>query len=103
MNKELKNHVLEDFSFSNEQLKEMKDKGVIFSGEICFKCKLYVNVPRLRIFWRCHNCKEENYFDFVNVTLPFMDPDAGPSKRRIEFPMSYANMDERDFYQGEFW
>ena len=96
--KELKNEVLEDFSFSNDQLKEMKTKEIKFSGEICEKCKIYVNVPRLEKFWSCHNCKTENFFDKIHFTLPFNNPDAGPSKRRIEFPLSYSSMVEEDYY-----
>lgn len=101
--KELKNEVLEDFSFSNDQLKKMKDQGIEFSGEICGKCKIYANVPRLSKTWKCYNCEEINRFDCINICLPFNDPDVGPSKRRIEFPMSYDNMYERDLYQGEYW
>jgi len=101
--KEIKNEVLEEFSFSNDQLKDMKDKKIMFSGEICSKCKLYANVPRIEKTWTCYNCDTLNTFDFVNITIPFDRPDVGPSKRRIDYPTSYMNMDERDYYNGEFW
>jgi len=102
--KDLSNEVIEEFSFTNEQLKEMNDKNVIFSGEICSKCKVYANVPRLKITWKCHNCKTVNDFDFQHVTLPFIDPEVGPSKRRIEYPLSYSSMSNQwDYYDGEFF
>ena len=102
--KELKNEVIENFSFSNEQLKKFIDKKVMFSGEICSKCKVYVNVPRLKKYWECYNCRTVNDFDFVHITLPFVEPEAEPSKRRIEYPLSYSSMHNQwDFYNGEFW
>ena len=103
--KTIPKEVLEDFHISTEDLVDYKNKKIQFSGEICWKCKIYVNVPRLKKTWKCFNCKELNKFDPVHRFIPFLSPDAGPTRKRIDAPRSYSCLDDRykDVLGGEFW
>ena len=95
--KSISKRVLDDFQIPTEKLRKYKEDEVTFSGEICYHCKIYVNVPRLERYWKCYNCETENKFDTIHITLPFLEPDAGPGGRRLEI----KNMEE--YYNGEFW
>ena len=93
--------VIDNFSFEPTQINKIKLIGIEFSGEICPYCKIYVNIPRIELFWKCFNCESINKFDFSNVTIPFINPDAGPTKKRIEFPYSYSSIE--DIFNGQFY
>jgi len=102
--KKITKEVLDDFNIPTDELIDLKNKKIKFTGEICWKCKIYVNVPRLKKTWKCFNCREINTFDPVHLFIPFISPDAGPSRKRIDAPKSYSCLDDRykDVLGGEF-
>jgi len=103
--KKISQKVLDDFSFTNDQLKDFKKQKIEFSGEKCWKCGLNVNVPRLKRIWKCFNCNSENDFNQKHICMPFLGPDAGPSRKRIGAPNSYSSLDTKykDVLGGQFW
>jgi len=102
----IKQEVLDDFSFTNDQLKDFKKQKIQFSGETCWKCRLYVNVPRLKRTWKCFNCRSENDFNLKHLCIPFLSPHAGPTRKRIDAPNSYSSLihdQYKDVLGGQFW
>ena len=81
--KNISKKVIENFNIPSKQIRKYKDEKVEFSGEICYHCGIYVNVPRIRKSWYCYNCNTDNKFDPVNITVPFLDPDAGPTGPKL--------------------
>ena len=97
-----------DYDYTYEQLLNIKNKKdfVRFQGEICWKCGVKANIPIYKStnFWTCV-CGEKQKINKYHILLPFMRPNLGPGKHKIEYSNvdDYMDEEERDWYYGKSW
>lgn len=53
---EITKDIVEAFHFTDDELRNFLKDKIEFSGVVCGKCKLYINVPRVGKEWICFAC-----------------------------------------------
>ncbi len=77
-----------EFALTSQEIKTIciSESFSGFLGCTCTRCRTRYNLPAglSKSTWKCRICNVLNDFDFVNIFLPFNEPQLGPMRNVIE-------------------